>query len=433
MSKPPVTSLRLYLPATWPSRQTSCEWLLLNASGARLQSGHSEPRHWPAADRCELVLTAEQCLLATVSLPKTARARTAEIIGYALEEQLLGDVANEHFVVGGPAGHAAAAHDPDATTGTAVWVIARSRLQALLATLRALGYEPQRLISELQLPPASANWTLCLKPRRGFLRTASEAGCSFDLPADSPDGLREPPAELRLAVSAARKAGTLPAAIDLLLAPESRSSFDTAQAQSWQAALGLPLHLAGEYDWRDHPGHDARNLLTGEFSPPRTAGEGWDALRPALFLAGLALLIHSLFSFGEWAWLHHEKNRLQQQMTAQFRSSFPQAQTIVDPPLQMQRLHDQLRRERGQPGSDDFLSLLAAASASLPNPSQLRLITYAAGRLELTLRLADTRAIEQLRDSLMRRGLDAVIRDTRPASGDAGVEAVLTLSLRSTP
>lgn len=432
MSKPPATTLRLYLPAGWPGRQTRCEWLLLNAGGARLQSGNGEPRHWPAADRCELVLTAEQCLLAAVSLPRTARARTAEVIGYALEEQLLGDAANEHFVVGSPAGHAAATEGT--TIGTPVWAIARSRLQALLTTLRALGYEPQRLISELQLLPASTNWTLCLKPQAGFLRTAGEAGCSFDLAGgpEAPDTLHEPPAELHLAVAAARKAGTLPAAIEIHLAPGL--SIDAARLQAWQAALGLPLHPAGEYDWRNQPGHDARNLLTGEFAPPRATGEGWGTLRPALWLGGLALLVYSLFSFGEWAWLDREEARLRQQMTAQFRSSFPQAQTIVDPPLQMQRLYDQLRREHGQPGADDFLSLLAAASDSLPNPAQLRLITYATGRLELTLTLADAGAVEHLRDSLTRRGFDVVIRDTHPASGGAASAAIeAVLALRSTP
>jgi general secretion pathway protein L len=427
MSKTPTTLLRLYLPANWPSKQTSCEWQLLNTHGALLQSGASEPRHWPAADCCELILTAAQCLLTSVGLPKTARARTAEVIGYALEEQLLGDAANEHFVVGHPLDQRNASDS--GVVSTPVWVIARQRLQTLLDTLRTLGHTPQRLVSELQLLPLSGSnhWSLCLKPDGGFLRTGSETGCgcSFDLPGGTADALREPPAELRLALSAARKTGTLPSAISVYSAPGSK--LEATQLADWQASLGLPVQLAGEYRWRDYAAQiaSARNLLTGEFTPARAPGEGWSSLRPALWLGALALLIYSLFSFGEWAWLSHEKNQLRQQMTVQFRSSFPQAQTIIDPPLQMQRLHDQLLRERGQPGADDFLSLLAAASAALPNPSQLKLISYAEGRLELSLILADANTLQQLRNNLQQRGLTADIRNTQATN--SGIEATLIL------
>ncbi|MBV2234660.1 MAG: hypothetical protein KUL75_03850 [Sterolibacterium sp.] len=433
MNKTSATLLRLYLPASWPGQQTACEWQLLNASGVQLQAGNSEPRHWPAASHCEVLLTAEQCLLTSLDLPKAARARTPEIIGYALEEQLLGDVASEHFVLGNPlpASPARPVTDTATVANTAVWVISRSRLQTLLATLRALGHVPQRLISELQLLPMSHpdHWALCLKPGRGFLRTANEAGCNLDLADDASGKRLALPAELQLMLAAARKAGTQPAAIEIFTAPDL--NLDATQIEDWQERLGLPLRLAGAYRWHNLPAQTARNLLTGDFSPPRKTGEGWDVLRPAALLGGLCLLIYSLFSLTEWAWLNHEKNRLQQQMTAQFRSSFPQAQTIVDPPLQMQRLHDQLLRERGQSGAGDFLSLLATASSALPDSSQLRLIAYAANRLELTLTLADNQQLEQLRENLTRRGLDVVIRDSRPASNGHASEALLIL--RSQP
>ncbi len=69
-----TTLLRLFIPADWPARQTACEWELVNAAGARLQLGCSEPRHWPPADSLELILSAEQCLLVKTALPKGARA-----------------------------------------------------------------------------------------------------------------------------------------------------------------------------------------------------------------------------------------------------------------------------------------------------------------------------------------------------------------------
>lgn len=405
-----TTLLRLFIPADWPARQTACEWELVNAAGARLQLGCSEPRHWPPADSLELILSAEQCLLVKTALPKGTRARTPEVIGYALEELLLGDPANEHFVVGADTG------------ATPVWVISRARLRALFAVLRPLGRLPRRLISEIQLAPLASGWTVCLKPQAGFARFAAEEGCAFDLAAPE---WAVPPLELQLAVQAARNADHAPASIDVYAAPGV--SFDAATARAWQDALGVPLRLAGEYAWRDCRSDAARNLLAGagEFAPPRAPGQGWRSLRPAAVLAVLTLTLYSLFSFGEWAWLHHQKNQLRQQMVDRFRAAFPQTQAVVDPPLQMQRLHDQLRRERGQLGSGDFLPLLAAASEATHGQGKLRVLAFEDGRLEITLVMANAAAVERLRETLVRRGLGVVLRDSHPAAG--GVEAVFAL------
>ena len=498
MSKTAATLLRLYLPASWPSQQTRCEWQLLDTHGHSLQSGHSEPRHWPQAQQCEVVLSADQCLLISLKLPKAARARSAEVIGYALEEQLLGDVANEHFVLGKSTAAADSKADKnnegnesrESRAEVPVWVISKNRLQALLSTLQALGHAPRRMISELQLlpilPPSSSStpawtrsepgspdsnspaaaehapacWLLCLKQGRGFLRMAAEAGCSLDLLAEN---LTEPPLELQLALAAARRHNRQPSQIQIHLAPELKDKLNSAHLQQWQqhpTLAGVQLQLAGEYDWRklfaqaDHKpprrttafrlfdqkqqASSLCNLLTGEFAPARQTGAGWLALRPALWLAALALLIHAAFSFTQWAWLHQEKTQLRQQMIAQFRSSFPQAQTIVDPALQMQRLHDQLRRERGQPAADDFLTLLADASAALPELShdtnQLNQLAYNNSRLELILTLADQALLQQVHNNLLRRGLQTTIRSTRPSS-NGRIEAVflLTPGLRSAP
>jgi general secretion pathway protein L len=417
----PQSLLRLYLRANWPSQQTACEWALIGANGAPLQRGNSEPRHWPAATRCELILSADQCLPLNAHLPKAARARNAEVVGYALEEQLLGDIDAEHFTVG----------ETNNEGQTAIWVIGRTRLHTLLAVLRPLQRAPQRLISELQLLPMPDNgWSVCLKAHGGFTRTATEAGFSFDRPPPAPPGdTRQAPLELQLALQAAGSSQTRPARLDIHTEPGV--SFDTAQARAWQEQLGIPVRHVGDFLWHDAPGLAARNLLSGDFAPPRARGEGWSRLRPAALIAALGLTLYSLFSFGEWARLEHQKTQIRQQMTERFRAAFPQAQTIVDPALQMQRLYDQLRRERGQLGSSDFLPLLAAVTENTAEPGTLRQIAFDDGRLELTLRLPDARAAERLRDTLTRRGLGVTLRDSHPANSGVGVETVF--AVRGTP
>ncbi|MBP9713760.1 MAG: hypothetical protein KBD60_08740 [Sterolibacterium sp.] len=418
--KPPSdTLLRLYLPADWPTQQTACDWELVSTSGARLQRGHSEPRHWPTAARCEIILSAEQCLPLSANLPKGARTRMAEVIGYALEERLLGDIDSEHFTIG----------DETRDGQTPVWVISRARLHSLLAALRPFNRSPQRLLSELQLIPVNPGWSVCLKPQGGFVRTAAEAGFSFDLPGgDAAELPLEPPLELQLASTAAQQP---PTRIDVYTA--TGVTFNATQASAWQTRLGIPVQHAGEYLWREAPSQTARNLLTGDFTPPRARGEGWSSLKPTAWLAAFGLTLYSVFSFAEWAHLEHQKTQMRQQMTERFRATFPQAQTIVDPALQMQRLHDQLRRERGQLGAGDFLPLLAAATETAALPGTLRHLDFEDGRLDMTLRLADASAVERLRDTLTRRGLGVTVRAPSPTSSPSTGSVEALFAVRGAP
>ena len=410
-------TLKLLLAASWPGEEAACEWALVNAQGLPLQRGRSEPRHWPAADHCEAVLSAEQCLPLQARLPKGARARPAEVIAYALEEQLINDADAEHFVVG----------ETTADGETTVWVIARARLKSLMAALTALERPPSRIISELQLAPLpNGHWSVCLRNDNatGLARLGPEQGFAFDL-----TDTRQPPLELNLALQAARQNGRAPLGLDVHSARHKAGLFDQEAATAWQEHLGIPVRLAGDYQWRDSPGRDARNLLSGEFAPPRPADAGWGSFKPALWLALATLLLYSLFSLGEWLWLSRQSDQLRQQMADSFRAAYPQAQSVVDPPLQMQRLNDQLRRARGQLGSTDFLPLLAATSEAIGPQGRVKSLGYEDGRLELSLLLADANAAERIQKTLLSRGLGATLRDTRPASG--GIEAVF--ALRGTP
>jgi len=421
--------LRLFVTADWPGRDAACEWTLVNEHGSQLQRGRSEPRHWPAAEHCELILSADQCLLLKAQLPKGARSRPPEVIAYALEDQLIGEADAEHFVVG---------NSDREGQATPIWVIARSRLRTLLAALRSLERLPQRAVSEIQLAPLPAGgWSVCLHADNtsGFMRLGTEEGYAFDL-----NDARQPPLELQLALQAARKNDSAPQFVAVYSARSKAGGleFDAAAAAAWQAALELPVRIAGDYAWRDLPTDGARNLLSGEFAPPRLPNSGWNGFKPALAIGLLTLTIYALFSLGEWFWLDRQAEQLRQRMTDIFRTAYPQAQAIVDPPLQMQRLNDQLRRERGQLGGTDFLPLLAVAGDALGGQGKLRSIVYADGRLELGLLLApvvgsgvlaNAADAERLRATLASRGLTVTLRDTRPASG--GV--VATFAMRGSP
>lgn len=449
-----TTTLYLYLPASWPAQLTATSWALFNDQGNCLQQGHSEPRHWPQAQRVEIILTGEQCLLTRLDLPKTARARTAEALSYALEEQLLGDAADEHVVLGKTllphdATAPAASPTPAANTEpTAVWLIRRQRLRTLLQALQALNIQPQQLYSELQLLPLpAAGWTLYLKPagQASVLRTADEQGGTLDRQPTFADQPENPPLELQLALEAANdpasSAGPPPASIDVWI-----SNGETARLLThWQARLNISLNYRGEFRWQDQLHRRAkqktssknglpRNLLTAEFAAANHPGQGWSSLRPALNLAALILAIYTLFSLAHWSWLQHEQQDIRQQMSRIFRAAQPQAQTIVDPVLQMQRLYDRNLREHGQLTRSDFLPLLERASAQFPAQTRLQQLNYEDGRLELQLQLDSSQALTDLQTRLEQAGLQVAVRDQRPVAADslaATTRLLVTLAVRS--
>lgn len=402
------SSLRLYITGDWPARTAACEWALYDTGGSLLQRGSSEPRHWPAAGGIEVVLSADQCLTLDAKLPPGARgakARTGDLIAYAVEERLVGELENEHFVAG----------ETRADGQTPVWIVGRGRLRALLGALQQLQRSPRRVYSELQLVPLGArHWSVCLREKGGFVRLGTEAGFAFDCDAASARSV--PPVALRLALQAASKAGSAPESIDIHCAQGVE-----LDAAAWKSELGVPVRLAAEYVWQTLPARSVRNLLVGEFAPRGERGAARAAFKPALVLGVSALFVYALFSVGEWIWLDRQASGLRTQTVEVFRAAFPQVQTIVDPALQMQRLYDEFKRERGQLGESDFLPLLAPVSEVLASQGAYRSLSFEDGRIELTIALPDVVAAERVREALARRGLSPTLRDSRQAG--AGIEA----------
>ena len=399
-------TLRLRIDKDWPIARADLEWVLFDSRGSMLQRGTSEPHNWPAADACELVLCADQCLAISVKLPKGGKARGSELIAYALEERLAGDVEAEHFVAG----------DEHANGDTPVWVIRRTRLNDILTRLRQLDRIAARLFCELQLAPLAAQaWSVCLVKGASFARTGVNAGFALDVAQG------EAPVALQLALLETAKSENAPQLINVFC--ERGVEFDPA---NWQKALGVPVMRAGDYDWTGLATDGACNLLSGEFVVHDKNASVFTLFRSAMAL-GLALLcLYSVFSFGQWATLQRQASHLISQKFEVFRATFPNVQTVIDPSLQMQRLYDQQKREQGQLGEGDFLALLAVIAQTPVGPLPYRNLIYEDGRLEFTVSLANAARAGELQSALASRGLSATLRGTRPVG--SGID--VTISVR---
>ncbi|MBX3684439.1 MAG: general secretion pathway protein GspL, partial [Thauera sp.] len=63
-----TTTLMLLAGERWPQDPVA-DWVLLDAARRPLDHGRSDPRHWPAADRHEIVLAGSRVIRLELELP----------------------------------------------------------------------------------------------------------------------------------------------------------------------------------------------------------------------------------------------------------------------------------------------------------------------------------------------------------------------------
>jgi general secretion pathway protein L len=146
-------------------------------------------------------------------------------------------------------------------------------------------------------------------------------------------------------------------------------------------------------------------------------------LRPAAWIAGAALAIHSIALVTDWALLAREQRTLRSQMESRFRAVFPDAVAVVDPALQMRRKIADARHVAGLSDNGDFppmLEKVAAAVKQLP-PGGLRTVSYESGRMTLELAAVDAATLRSMVARLVQSGLsvDTSSAPVRPGSATA--------------
>jgi general secretion pathway protein L len=182
--------------------------------------------------------------------------------------------------------------------------------------------------------------------------------------------------------------------------------------EAWSRELGVPCEAGARWDGAGAQEAPPIELLQGEFEPPSRTRALLPRLRPALILLGAALALHALATTVHWAALRLEKSRLQAEMRERFRAAFPQAQAIVDPPLQMRRQLDALHRAAGTARPDDFLVLLGRAAPSVN--ARVSAISYEKSRLVLDLEMDARPEAEALLRRLQANGSAVALAALNP-------------------
>ena len=322
---------------------TPAGWVLLDNANTILRAGEGPLVSIPHAERVVAVTPVGHLLFIETALPPVAPAKRNALLRYAIEDKLTIDPSTVHAVVLGKSD----------TTQHVIAAIDRTWLMNVLQWLKQAGLTPDSLVSSAAgVPVAAGEWAVVIDGQHGFAKRADGFVYNLDIGTGS-----EPPFGLQLALKEAREHQQAPSALTL-----QSTSPDAVIGAQWQALLGLPVRQVASTANNIQPllaASKSSNLLTGEFAPREAGGKWLTMMRPALIVAALMLGTHVAFTLIDNWRLNRERVALEQEMTQVFKTAFPKAQAIVDPPLQMQRNLQQLKREYGLAAETDAQLLIA--------------------------------------------------------------------------
>jgi general secretion pathway protein L len=366
--------LQLHLPVGWPSADGDAEFRYARRTGDACETGVARLSEIARAKTTLAVIPASAVHFVRVCLPRLRQARLARLLPVAVEEHVATALEDIHAVL--------VEHVPGGDS--LVMVADRAWLIALLDALARVGVHPARVIVETELAArlaahsATSAWIVVRAAAGGFARLDAGEVIALDLGVQGSDA----PLALQLARSTHRRRGETPDEILVLSEP----GLPLPDFELWSRTLDLPVRGGG--DWRpeliDGRGLHATDLLRG-FPAIGGAAAGWSrTAKVAALAAGGIVALHALLSLGQGWRLAAEQRALRTQMEARFREIFPDAQVVVDAPLQMQRSVARLRREAGVPDAADFVPLLAAVAPALTSAGvRTERLRYERGALEV--------------------------------------------------
>jgi len=432
--------------ATFSAAETRASFTLVNAQGQVLHSGQDVlggvlkavlkviPR---ASDAMQIIATvpASRIVFIETPLPRLSGARREALLRYAIEDKLTIDPDTMHVALLGEAQTAAQTATAFKTGPTAaryiVAAIDRHWFGAALAWLSAAQLAPRAVFAETELTTAAADeWAIVLGSHQRYAKRHDGFAYALDTGGAA---LTEPPFALSLALREVAKQPTM-----LSIYHDEAASATHAKlaelATHWQHKLGIPTRMAGLITAAQSSQRllqlKTGNLLTSEFKP-RSAGAGWvQSLRPVMWLLAAVLGLQLVFSVADAWQLDRQRRHVELDMRQLFQATFPKATAIVDPPLQLQRNLDTLKRERGlSPGGDPRLALAKLTELMQVAPELIiSEINISENSTVLSGKVSSQDAQNQLRQKIALTP-DASVKIDAPKDEKAGNPAIVVITI----
>lgn len=379
-------------------RAGNMTWLRQSTDGRMLsssQQGVPPASAIGAQSEVVVLVPAEQVLLIEARINARNAAQLLQAVPFAVEDQLLGTVEDQHFSVHSGGGEQ-----------VGIAVVAKAQLRSWLDQLAAAGIRPDALLPEsMALPVGPESATALVEPGRVVARLApwtAIACASEDFPAW---------------MAQVRAAG-FDRALDVHdVAAAPRLVFE-GRIGTYETGLADPLAFLAR-QLRTPP----VNLLSGEFASGHRQARGARWWRRAAVLAAAVVLMAFVHRGIEVNQLSRSVGRLDAAMSDSLLKTFPDLGAAERSRAPQSVMRDRLERLRGGSESNGLLRLLAQVAPVLGRTTrtQVRGLEFRNGILEVALRSPDVATLDSMREQFSAiPGLSAEVTASVPA--DTGVD-----------
>jgi general secretion pathway protein L len=384
----------------------SAEWIVLDANGARIggviRGSLSELVTQVGNRRLVALIPGTDVLLAEPVLPAKAKSssKLAQLVPYALEEQLASDIEELHFAIG--------RREPK-QMATPVAVITRARMDAWIGVFTSAGLHPEAMYAETSGVPVVPNGVCVLiDGTRVYVKRQGKPGAVIDV-----DPLIE---GLQLALDSgteAREHVTLYVTEtdyererDLL---EGLREFVASLQMKLLPDGPLPLLAATVVNT------PSVNLLQGPYavaSPARIPLAPW---RYAAALAGVLLLSHIGYKAVQYSQLKRQEAEIDAAIQQVFQAAMPGA-PVPDPKDARSQMEARLTAIRGSNVTGGFMGALDTLSSALQQApgTEVEALSYRSNTADVRLLAPNVGVLDQMRQSFAEQGANAEIQSANP-------------------
>jgi general secretion pathway protein L len=384
----------------------AASWVVVDARGACLEppvSGALALAQPASAGRHVCVLVpGTDVLLMEPELPAKAGAKLAQMVPYALEEQLAEDIDDLHFALG-RRNETNGRRAGDAAR-TPVAVVARALMDEWLGAVQGAGITPETLCADTNLLPANPGQAVAWLD--GDVIVVRPAGGSpVSMPADA---LQE---ALALALPSEELAVENRGAGLILYTGATEWQQHGAAVESLRERFdGITVQLLSDGPLpllaQQLPTNYAINLLQGPYAQQTSHDVGFRAWRVAAILLACWVGLHVVGKATELAVLKKREHTLDASIDQAFRAAMPGEHNTTDARRRMQA---RLASTRGGGEFSGFLPALGALVVARNNApgTVVQALSFREGAVDLKLAAPNAESLDRISRALRDSGWQA--------------------------
>ena len=401
-----MTTLRIFVSTMLDPAHDQYEWVMFGSQGEILRAGMDNIAQLPVCNVTEVIVPGQLVSYMQITAPKVSDKKLIEILPFMIEDKLLTPPEDIHTVI-----------TQRQNNIVTVAIIQKAWLQKLIQALASYHLNPKYIMPDfLLIAHATDTWAIAQKDNTLIVNTGPAQGFALTLADTAADTI------INLLNMALMQAEPAAQPQQLLIYGEDLYN----NICLWQPPFNISITQTNTA-WKHNIAPAGFNFMQHAFAPQSQMLQGLLKFKPALLTIAVIAALQFVFMCIDYAVKSQRSQQLDKQMVQIFKSTFPEASTIVDAPLQMHRKLEDMKFSSGERVSNDFIPLLAVISKSLGGLSaeKLTALDYQHGRLTLSIRAESATLLEAMRQKLLLAGVAATLENSRTVGTTTEAQLVI--------